>query len=202
MFKLGLTGGIGSGKSTVSKLLAQWGATVIDTDQLARALTAAGGQGIKPIETAFGPHLIDTSGAMDRARMRELVFADSTARHKLEQILHPLIGAAAALAARAATGKYIVFEIPLLVESGNWLNRIDRIFVVDCDVDCQISRVQTRSGLSLPAIQKILAAQASREQRLSVADDVILNDNSVSIDYLTRQAAALHERWCRFAVTN
>jgi len=202
MFKLGLTGGIGSGKSTVSKLLAQWGATVIDADQLARQLTEPGGLGIKPVSEAFGADVIDASGAMDRQRMREIVFADNAARTTLEQILHPLIGSAADRAAELATGCYIVFEIPLLVESGRWRNKVDRVCVVDCDVDTQISRVQARSGLSVSAIQGILAAQATREDRLLVADDVILNDISVPIDYLTEQTSALHKIWCALADRN
>ena len=199
MFKLGLTGGIGSGKSTVSKLLAQWGATVIDADQLARQLTEPGGLGIKPVSEAFGADVIDANGAMDRQRMREIVFTDNAARTRLEQILHPLIGSAADRAAELATGCYIVFEIPLLVESGRWRNKVDRVCVVDCDVDTQISRVQARSGLSVSAIQGILAAQATREDRLLVADDVILNDISVPIDYLTEQTSALHKIWCALA---
>jgi len=150
----------------------------------------------------FGADVIDANGAMDRQRMREIVFADNAARTTLEQILHPLIGAAADRAAELATGSYIVFEIPLLVESGRWRNKVDRVCVVDCDADTQISRVQARSGLSVSAIQGILAAQATREDRLLVADDVILNDISVPIDYLTEQTSALHKIWCALADRN
>jgi len=199
MFKLGLTGGIGSGKSTVSKLLANWGASLIDTDQLARDLTGPGGAGIEPIRDVFGSEMIDSSGAMDRARMREHVFADETARLKLESILHPMIAAATERAAQQAEGRYIVFEVPLLVESGRWLSRVDRVCVIDCDRQTQLARVQARNGMPILTIERILDAQAAREERLAVADDVILNDNNVSLDKLTEQTAVLHQMWCKMS---
>jgi dephospho-CoA kinase len=198
-FKLGLTGGIGSGKTKVANFLAGWGASVIDTDLIAHSLTASGGQAIDPIQLAFGAEVIEPSGALNRARMRDLVFADPALRVKLEAILHPLIAEAVRLEAERAQGLYIVFVVPLLVESGRWRQQIDRLCVVDCDQATQIERVQSRSGIALTTIQKILAAQASREQRLAVADDVIDNSKTVSLEALEKQVLVLHQGWCNLA---
>jgi dephospho-CoA kinase len=198
-FKLGLTGGIGSGKTQVANWLAQWGASVIDTDLIAHNLTAPGGQAIDPIRQAFGAEVIDHSGALNRARMRELVFTNPARRVELETILHPLIAQAARVQAQQAEGLYIVFVVPLLVESGRWRQQIDRLCVVDCDRDTQIERVQARSGIERSTIEKILAAQATREERLAVADDVIDNSKSVSIAALEKQVLVLHQGWCNLA---
>ena len=195
-FKLGLTGGIGSGKTQVANLLGSWGASVIDTDLIAHSLTAPGGRAIDPIRQTFGPDVIEPSGALNRARMRELVFTAPAKRVELEAILHPLIAQTVREEAELAQGLYIVFVVPLLVESGRWRQQIDRLCVVDCDQDTQIARVQARSGIELATIQNILAAQATREQRLAVADDVIDNSAGVSMADLEKQVLVLHQGWC------
>jgi dephospho-CoA kinase len=201
MFKLGLTGGIGSGKTYVANLLAGWGASVIDTDQIAHALTAPEGLAISPIRAAFGSDLISPEGALDRSRMRELVFSNPAKRVTLEEILHPLIAQEVLVQAKVATGLYAVFVVPLLVESGRWRDRIDRLCVVDCDEATQIARVQARSGISTDTIRRILDAQASREQRLAVADDIIINSASTTVQELEKQVLVLHEGWCNLSVS-
>ena len=198
-FKLGLTGGMGSGKTQVANLLGSWGASVIDTDLIAHSLTAPGGRAIDPIRQTFGPDVIEPSGALNRARMRELVFTAPAKRVELEAILHPLIAQTVREEAELAQGLYIVFVVPLLVESGRWRQQIDRLCVVDCDQDTQIARVQARSGIELATIQNILAAQATREQRLAVADDVIDNSAGVSMADLEKQVLVLHQGWCNLA---
>jgi dephospho-CoA kinase len=199
MFKLGLTGGIGSGKTRVAHFLAGWGAAVIDTDVIAHDLTAPKGAAIGPIEQAFGRDVIDAQGALDRARMRELVFSDGNRRAQLESIMHPLIAASVTDQAEQAKGLYTVFVVPLLVESGRWRDRIDRLCVVDCEVSTQIERVQARSAIPHETIERILKAQATREQRLAVADDVIVNGRSTSIGLLENQVLVLHRAWCNLA---
>ena len=195
-FRLGLTGGIGSGKSTVAQRLALRGATVIDADAISRSLTAAGGAGLPAIAQMFGDDLIDASGALNRARMRELVFADSTARQRLEGILHPLIADQTRQqyeAAIAAGCKLVVHDIPLLVESKRWWRELDGVLVVDCRESMQIERVRARSGLTHEAVQAIITAQASRAQRLAAADWVLYNDEGITIEALnafTDQIAA------------
>lgn len=200
MLKIGLTGGIGSGKSYVADILGQAGAAIIDTDAIAHALTAPGGVAIAAIEAMFGASFITTEGALDRARMRERVFGDAGAREQLQAILHPLIGDETRRQADLAVGDYTVFVVPLLVESGRWLNQVDRVCVVDCDRDTQISRVQARNGLSQAQVEQILTAQVSREKRLAVAHDVILNDGTVSHDDLKRQVLGLHQQWCNLSL--
>ena len=195
-FRLGLTGGIGSGKSTVAQRLAERGATVIDADAISRSLTAAGGAALPAIAQQFGDDLIDASGALNRARMRELVFANAQTRQQLEAILHPLIAQLSLqqyTAAVTAGCKLVVHDIPLLVESGNRQRELDAILVVDCRESTQIARVMARSGLTAQAVQSIIAAQASRQQRLAAADWVIYNDEGVTIEALnayTDQIAA------------
>lgn len=201
MFKLGLTGGIGSGKTYVANLLAGWGASVIDTDQIAHALTAPGGLAIAPIRETFGADLIGPDGALDRARMRELVFATPTKRAALEGILHPLIAKEVFVRAQTATGFYAVFVVPLLVESGRWRDRIDRLCVVDCEETTQIERVQARSGIPIDTIRRILAAQATRAQRLAVADDIIVNSANTTLEELEKQVLVLHEGWCNLSLS-
>jgi dephospho-CoA kinase len=201
MFKLGLTGGIGSGKTYVANLLAGWGASVIDTDQIAHALTAPEGLAISPIRAAFGSDAISPEGALDRSKMRELVFSNPAKRVTLEEILHPLIAQEVLVQAKTATGLYAVFVVPLLVESGRWRDRIDRLCVVDCDEATQIARVQARSGIPIDTIRRILDAQASREQRLAVADDIIINSASTTVQELEKQVLVLHEGWCNLSVS-
>lgn len=196
MLKIGLTGGIGSGKSYVADILGQAGAAIIDTDEIAHALTAPGGVAIAAIKASFGDAFITTEGALDRAMMRERVFGDAAAREQLQAILHPLIGDETRRQAELAVGDYTVFVVPLLVESGRWLSRVDRVCVVDCDRDTQISRVQARNGLSQAQIEQILNAQVSRDKRLAAAHDVILNDGTVSREDLRQQVLGLHLQWC------
>jgi dephospho-CoA kinase len=196
MLKIGLTGGIGSGKSRVADILAQAGAAIIDTDEIAHALTAPGGLAIAAIEASFGASFITSEGALDRARMRAHVFGDEAAREQLQAILHPLIGDETRRQADMAVGEYTVFVVPLLVESGRWLNQVDRVCVVDCDRDTQIARVQARNGLSQAQVEQILNAQVSRDKRLAAAHDVIMNDGTVSREYLRQQVLGLHQQWC------
>lgn len=196
MYKVGLTGGIGSGKSKVADMLASWGAAVIDSDVIAHELTAPGGDAIEPIRRAFGPDVIAENGALDRQAMRELAFESPEARRRLEAILHPMIGAVTRARARVAQGCYVVFVVPLLVESGRWRDALDRICVVDCDPETQVARVQSRSGLTREAIARIMSAQASREVRNAAAHDLVHNGLGTSLEDLERQVRALHEGWC------
>lgn len=187
--RLGLTGGIGSGKSTVARLLCDLGAGVIDADAISRASTSAHGAAIPLIAAQFGAHYIGEDGALHRERMRQHVFADPQAKARLEAIIHPLVGQqiAAQSGAWAEAGKAcIVFDIPLLVESGHWRRRLDRVLVVDCTAATQIERVSARSGLTAAEVQKIMAVQASRTQRLAGADLVLFNDG-ISMAELAKQ---------------
>jgi dephospho-CoA kinase len=177
--RIGLTGGIGSGKSLVADILARLGASVVDTDEIARELTASGGAAIDAIRARFGTEMIDVAGALDRGRMRALVFADDTARGALEAILHPLIRRIAdERAAAAHTAPYVLLAIPLLVEAGDWRARVARVLVVDCPVAVQIERVVRTRGLSHAQVEAIIARQASRAQRLAAADDIVVNDGA------------------------
>lgn len=196
MFKVGLTGGIGSGKSKVADMLAAWGAAIIDTDVIAHELTAPGGGAIEAIRREFGPDVIAENGALDRQAMRELAFQSPEARRRLEAILHPMIGAETRARAKVAKGSYVVFVVPLLVESGRWVNEVDRVCVVDCDPETQIARVQARSGLTREAIARIMSAQASREERNAVAHDIVSNGKNTSLEELELRVRALHEGWC------
>lgn len=199
MYKIGLTGGIGSGKSRVADFFASWGAAVIDTDVIAHELTAPGGAAIEPIRQRFGPDVIAPTGALDRHAMRELAFESPQARGQLEAILHPMITEVTTRRAQAARGCYLVFVVPLLVESGRWRDRVDRICVVDCDPATQVARVQARSGLTSDAIARIMTAQATRQDRLAVADDVVLNDGDTTLEELENRARAVHIKWCMLA---
>ena len=199
MFKLGLTGGIGSGKTHVANLLASWGATVIDTDLIAHQLTAPEGAAIEAIRRAFGAGLIDENGALDRVRMRELVFADAGRRIELEGILHPLIAEEVLRQAHDANGLYAVFVVPLLIESGRWRDRVDRLCVVDCEEETQIARVQARSAIPIETIRRIMAAQVSRTERLQAADDIVANMATTSLADLEKQVLVLHKAWCNLA---
>ncbi len=176
--RIGLTGGIGSGKSTVAAALVELGgALLVDTDAISRALTAPGGGAMAAIEARFGRPFVASDGALDRAAMRDLAFRDPAAKQTLESILHPMIGTETARqAALAVPGQRVVFDVPLLVESGRWRRLVDRVLVVDCDESTQIARVMARSGLSEGAVRAILAQQATRAQRRAAADAVIHND--------------------------
>lgn len=189
-FKVGLTGGIGSGKSTVADLFAGLGVTVIDADQLAHQLTAPGGEAIEPIRAAFGPEYIEPLGALDRARMRDRIFSDAAAKKALESILHPMIRVESDRRAAQATSEYVILMIPLLVETGDPHARCDRVLVVDCPESLQIERVMARSQLARDAVEAIMAAQVSRAARLRRADDVI--DNSGAPESLQPQVEKLH----------
>ncbi|WP_242444353.1 dephospho-CoA kinase [Advenella sp. S44] len=198
MYKIGLTGGIGSGKSTVARLLSARGASVIDADALSRSLTEPGGLAIPAIADAFGARAIDVDGAMDRSYMREQVFQDAEKRRRLEHILHPLIGQAMQSAAATAKGLYLIYDIPLLVESlARYRPIMDRICVVDCEETEQVARVQARSGLSVQAVTEIMSTQASRQQRLAAADDVIFNGIGISFVMLEDRVQQVHENWLR-----
>ena len=192
---IGLTGGIGSGKSSVARRLAAHGALVVDTDALAHALTAPGGAAIPAIAAAFGADMIAADGAMDRARMRALVFGDPSLRQRLEAILHPMIGdATRAQASRAAAGQAVVFDVPLLTESGTWRARVDRVLVVDCSTATQVARVVARSGWTAEAVERAIAQQATRAQRRAIADAVILND-TLALAQLDDEVDALWAAW-------
>lgn len=178
-FHVGLTGGIGSGKSTVASMLAERGAGVIDADAISRATTAVGGSAIPLIREQFGDRFIGADGALDREQMRKHVFENPQAKTQLERIIHPLVGQQIATQTQlfSATGKCcVVFDIPLLVESGHWRKRLQRVLVVDCRPQTQVRRVSLRSGLAEADVQRIMAAQVSRTQRLAAADMVIYND--------------------------
>jgi dephospho-CoA kinase len=187
--RVGLTGGIGSGKSTVLAMLAELGAAVIDADAISRGTTAAGGGAIAAVAQRFGADFITPEGALDRERMRAHVYADPQARKELEDIIHPLVGQESARqveAALAAEARCIVFDIPLLVESGRWRQQLDRVLVVDCLPKTQVARVVQRSGLAPEAVRAIMDAQATRDQRLAAADIVICNEG-LSMEQLAVQ---------------
>jgi len=190
---IGLTGGIGSGKSTVAALLVQQGATLVDTDAIARHLTRPGGTAMPALERAFGTSLIGADGGLDRTAMRALVFADATAKHRLEAILHPMIGTEAARQARQALG-VVVFDVPLLAESSHWRDRVDRVLVVDCREATQLARVMQRPGWSQQAASAVIAQQTSRASRRACADAVIYNDG-LSLERLALEVDALFRYW-------
>lgn len=194
--RIGLTGGIGSGKSTVASQLAGFGAAVVDTDAIARSLTLPGGAAIAAIAEQFGPEYIDAGGALDRARMRSLAFSDASARQRLEAILHPLIRVETTRQAEAAGAcDAIVFDVPLLVESGRWREQVDKVLVVDCREDTQVSRVVARSGWSEEAVRAVIGQQARRVTRRACADAVVFND-AIDARELSQQLRALWDRWC------
>lgn len=196
-FVVGLTGGIGSGKSAAADAFATLGATVVDTDAIAHALTAPGGAAIDAIRAGFGAEFIDASGAMDRRRMRDLVFADPEAKRRLEALLHPMIRAESARRVAAARGPYAVLVVPLLVESAGYRERVRRVLVVDCPEALQVARVMQRSRLPEDQVLRIMEAQAKRENRLAAADDII--DNSGQIDALQHQVRELHSLYLTLA---
>jgi dephospho-CoA kinase len=201
MFVVGLTGGIGSGKSAAADEFASLGATVVDTDVIARELTEKGGAAVPHIEKLFGPEFVEQTGAMDRKRMRDHVFADPAAKRALESLLHPLIREESARRIAAAesekSGPYVVHVVPLLIESPDYRRRVDRVLVVDIPEEAQVERVRLRSGLSESEVRAIMRTQVSRAERRAAADDII--DNAGDRDALRRQVAALHQKYLQFA---
>ena len=189
-FSVGLTGGIGCGKTTVADMFGALGASLVDTDAIAHALTASQGAAMPALLAEFGDAFATPDGALDRAKMRELVFTDPAARERLEAILHPRIREATAAAAAIATGAYVIFVVPLLIESGTWAGRVTRVLAIDCSEATQVARVMARNNLSEAQVRAIMAAQVTREQRLAAADDVILNDDG--IEALRPQVERLH----------
>ena len=193
---MGLTGGIGSGKSAAADEFGRLGASVVDTDVISHALTAKGGAAVPEVERVFGKGFV-VDGAMDRKRMRDHVFADPAAKRSLERLLHPMIREESARRIAAASGPYVVHVVPLLIESPNYRKRLDRVLVVDCPEETQVARVHARSGLSEDEVRAIMRGQTSRAGRLAAADDVI--DNSGTRDALRNQVAALHKKYLQFA---
>ncbi len=189
---VGLTGGIGSGKSTVADLFTSLGVAVVDTDAIAHELTAAHGAAMPAIIAAFGRAVVCANGALDRALMRRLAFSDRAMKSRLEAILHPLIRAQSEARCLATTSAYAVLVVPLLVEAADYRQRVDRILVVDCEESLQVSRVMAR-GLSADEVRAIMVAQASREERLAAADDVVFNNGDRQS--LNAQVAALHRQY-------
>lgn len=198
MFVVGLTGGIGSGKSTVADLFAAHGVPLVDTDLIAHRITAPHGIAMPQIAAEFGDSFVAADGSLDRARMRTLVFSDEGARKRLEGITHPLIRAETEREQRDAQGPYVIVVVPLLVESGNWRTRVNRVLTVDCSVETQIARVMSRNGFSREQVLAIIARQATREARLAAADDIINNDNA-PLDALKAQVDAQHRAYLALA---
>lgn len=190
---IGVTGGIGSGKSSAAALFSEFGADVVDTDDIAHALTRPGGQAMPGISAAFGTKVIAADGSLDRAAMRELVFADPAQRKVLEGILHPMIRAEARRRVSGSSAPYVLLVVPLLLESAGYPDLVQRVLVIDCDESLQISRTMQRSGLTAEAVRAIMAAQLPRQERLARADDVLHNDGDLA--GLRRQVASLHERY-------
>ena len=196
-FVVGLTGGIGSGKSVVADLFARRGVTVVDTDAIAHELTAPGGGAIEAIHASFGSDFITREGALDRARMRALVFGDPQSKRRLERILHPRIRAESAARIAVADSPYAILVVPLLVEAGADRTRYQRVIVVDCDENVQIERVMRRSQLADDEVRRIMASQVGRQERLDAADDVV--DNSEGLDDLEPQVERLHRHYLALA---
>ncbi len=197
--RIGLTGGIGSGKSTVAALLAGVGATVVDTDAIARQIALPGGAAMDSIRQAFGAEFIDTAGGLHRDRMRRLAFSDDTARRRLEAILHPLIGVETERQASASAAPVVVFDVPLLVESGRWRTRVHKVLVLDCSVATQVGRVIARSGWTAEAVQAVIDRQASRARRRACADAVIFNEG-LSREQLGDELRSLWHAWTHPAI--
>jgi dephospho-CoA kinase len=194
---VGVTGGIGSGKTTAVNLFEKLGASVVDTDAIAHALTQPGGAAIPAISEHFGTAYVQPDGGLDRGAMRARVFSDPAARHELEGILHPMIRERSKAQVEAASGPYVLLVVPLLVEGGSYRSTVDRVLVIDCDEAQQVERVRRRSGLSEGQVRAIMATQATRAQRLQAADDVIHNDAGES--ELAERVRALHARYLSLA---
>ena len=197
-FVVGLTGGIGSGKSAAAEEFAALGATIVDTDAIAHELTASGGGAIPQIEQRFGADFV-AGGALDRKKMRGHVFADPEAKRRLEELLHPMIREESARRVASAAGPYVVHVVPLLIESPDYRRRVNRVLVVDVPEETQLERVRRRSGLTTDEVQAIMRTQAPRAERLAAADDVI--DNSGARDAMRKQVAALHQKYLQFTKT-
>lgn len=196
-FVVGLTGGIGSGKSAAAAEFARLGAALVDTDAIAHELTQPGGAAIAELRRQFGAEFIDAAGAMNRARMRARAFSDPAAKARLERLLHPMIRAESTRRIAASRAPYVVHVVPLLLESPDYRQRVQRVLVVDCPEALQIERVRQRSALAEDEIRRIIAAQAPREARVAAADDVI--DNSGTLDALHKQVRELHRRYLELA---
>ena len=196
---IGLTGGIGSGKSTVAALLVGCGAQLVDTDAIARALTQPAGAAMPALRAEFGAAAVTPEGALDRAHMRALAFADAGALARLEAILHPLIGQQARRDAATAGARPVVFDVPLLTESSHWRGRVARVLVVDCSVESQVERVVQRPGWSNDAARSVVALQATRAARRAIADAVIHNDG-ITLAALQQQVLELWALWFGDAV--
>ncbi|MBT9519867.1 MAG: dephospho-CoA kinase [Dechloromonas sp.] len=192
-YVVGLTGGIGSGKSTVAELFVEQGAGLVDADAIARELTVADGVAMPMLTAEFGRKILSPDGALDRAAMRQLAFADPSIKNRLECILHPIIRKISTERCRAATEPYVILAVPLLVESGTYRDRCDRIVVVDCPESLQIERVMARNGMSAEEVKAIMATQATRQQRLLVADDVVVNDADKT--KISEQVKMLHSNY-------
>ena len=200
MYRVGLTGGIGSGKSKAADIFAELGADVVDTDAISHALSAPGGAAMPLIRDAFGGEYVRPDGALDRARMRALVFGDPAAKRALEGILHPLIRAEVRRRIEASTTAYVLVVVPLLLETGAYREILDRVLAVDCEEETQVRRVQARSGLSEDEVRRIMASQVSRIERLARADDVLRNDGDIAT--LRAAVEALHRTYLDAARTH
>jgi dephospho-CoA kinase len=190
---VGLTGGIGCGKTAATDAFAQLGAGIVDTDVISRELTAAGGAAMPEIAQAFGSEFVQPDGSLDRARMRALVFADPTAKRRLEAILHPLIREETRRQIEASNAPYVLLVVPLLLETGAYSELTDRVLVVDCDEALQVERVIARSGLTADEVRNIMKAQIGRAERLARADDVLSNDGD--INQLRHEVTRLHQKY-------
>ncbi len=190
---IGLTGGIGSGKTSTAKFFAALGASVIDTDEIAHELTQPHGAAIDTIRQVFGENFITTEGALDREKMRSLVFSNSASRQKLEAILHPLILMEAVSRVTLTSSPYVMMIVPLLLETDDYHKMVQRILVTDCDEQKQIARTMARSRLGTQEVHAIMAAQITRQKRLKQADDVIINDSTLA--HLQQQVEALHQKY-------
>lgn len=202
-FRLGVTGGVGSGKSTVADHLHHCGAGIIDADALSHELTARGGAAVQPVLEEFGASVIGSDGALDRAAMRDLVFSDNSARHRLEAVLHPLIRSEAERRAREISERgapYIAFVIPLLIESGHWRGQLDRVLVVDCSEAVQLERVAARPGLDRVTAARIMSAQAPRAQRLAAAHDILFNE--APLPHVKARVVDLHRMYLALAASS
>lgn len=196
-FCVGLTGGIGSGKSAAAALFGKLGAAIVDTDEISHRLTGPGGNAIAPIRARFGAASIAADGSLDRARMRERVFSDEAARKDLEAILHPMIRAQARAEIAGASAPYVIVVVPLLFETGAYRDLVKRVVVVDCDEEEQVRRVVARSGIAAAEVRRIMAAQLSRAERVKRADDVL--DNSGPLETLREAVARLHRKYLDLA---